>query len=84
MCSWTPCADWLRLHPTDAPQGLPSGTVPELPFDPIAKSPPLLFFQLTFAMIDQPLCLLGCPPCPKQACGQFAKWTSASDRGIAW
>jgi len=42
-------------------KGLPSGTVPVLQFVPIAKSPPLLFFQLTFAMIDQPLCLLGCP-----------------------
>jgi hypothetical protein len=28
---------------------------PLLQFDPIAKSPPLLFFQLSFAMIDQPL-----------------------------
>jgi hypothetical protein len=42
-----------------------TGTVPVLQFVPIAKSPPPLFVQLTFAMIDQPLCLLGCPAMPK-------------------
>jgi hypothetical protein len=34
-----------------------TGTVPVLQFDPFAKSPPLLFFQLIFAMIS-PLYLL--------------------------
>jgi hypothetical protein len=38
-----------------------TGTVPVLQFVPIAKLPPLLFVQLTFAMIDQPLCVVGLP-----------------------
>jgi hypothetical protein len=43
-----------------------TGTLPVLQFNGFenTRSPPP-FVQLTFAMIDQPLCLLGCPAMPE-------------------